>query len=409
MKKLLALALAVIVTFPAFYSCKDDVVDVPYSKNTIEENKVKIEEEGLALLDKMDAMKNLSAMNTLMDLNTLMYGSSEYEYYGVAGLVKKVVEQKSGRSLIKKIESKTTVTDPYYTFMGIEAGIYTWNSSISEFQWTESAGELTFKYPSSGSTTNNTILKVSNLKYDEQTYESETSYMLTSLNVLMTVSGSEQLSLEMRAEFDDDGMPISYRSEFEVKEGYSFTETFSNSGSKAKFDATYGFDGEDLFMAHMESSGDFTYDNMYSLEDPENEDQLDEFLDKANMWIQAGNLKFAAVVDFNNYIKQKSSKFPNDVIGSTLEDSEAMAKIMNDNIKATLMFAKEKKAIAKGLFYSYEYDEYYYPGEYATGLKFVFADDSSLDQSFIETGFEDLLSAYEEFMMAMEESYYQLM
>lgn len=409
MKKLLVLILAVIVTFPAFFSCKDDAVDVPFSKNSIEENKVQIEEEGLALLDKMDAMKNLSAMNTLMDLNALMYGAPEEEYYGVAGMVKKVVEQKSGRSLIKKIESKTTVTDPYYTFIGIEAGIYTWNSSISEFEWTASANELTFKYPSAGSTTNNTILKVSNLKYDELTYDSETTYMMTSLNVLMTVSGSEQLSLEMRAEFDDDGMPISYRSEFEVKEGYSFTETFTNSGSKAKFDAVYGFDGEDLFMAHMESSGDFTYDSMYSLENPENEDQLDEFLDKANMWIQAGNLKFAAVVDFNNYIKQKSSKFPDDIVGTSMEDSEAMAKIMNDNIKATLMFAKEKKAIAKGLFYSYEYDEYYYPGEYATGLKFVFADDSSLDQSFMETGFEELLSAYEEFMMAMQDSYYQLM
>jgi len=82
-----------------------------------------------------------------------------------------------------------------------------------------------------------------------------------------------------------------------------------------------------------------------------------------------------------------------------------MAEIFNKYMKLCLLYAKERQAIAKSSFYAYEYDAENYPGEYTTNLKFIFKDGSSMDESFFETGFEDFIDAYEEFLTEMETNY----
>lgn len=394
-----------IVVVLSFSNCKKDDVDVAYSKNTIEENKQQIEEEGLALIDKMDGMKNLAGMNAVMDFE--MLGSTDPVAYSarfkpVIDLIDPITKLGKDKLAIVKLRVSSKDVDAFFTLFGNEAGVYTWNSLTKDFDWTSSPNEMTFKYPSEGSTTNNITLSVTNLTVSEATQKTEQP-MVTSMDIILKNSGNTLFTLEMRGKYDEDGLPTSLTTEFEFKEGYTFSQKFTNNGTDVKWDVEYAFDDETIFKAHLQSSGDFVYDNIVEgdVEDPE---YAEKFLNDADAYIQFGNVRLAAVVNYEKLNTTLDETFPQG-IGSTEEDNLKASDIYNENIKMCVLFAKERKAIAKSMFYAYEYDPEVYPGQFGSEVKFVFSDESSMDASFFETGFDELIAAYNDFMLEMQDNY----
>lgn len=409
MKKLLTFLFLVIFLVLTFSTCSKDDVDVAYSKNTIEENKQNIEDEGLELIGKLDGMKDLGSLFAVRDLSNLLTGTP----VGVVIVFKPVVDlldpiakmDKNPMGLVA-LRATSQETDDFFDFFGKEAGIYTWNSTQNDFVWSASPNELTFKYPTEGSSTNNATLKFSNLTSITTTNDSFSGEKLpTSLNVTLVSSGVTLLSLEFSGEYNSDDLPSKISTTLEFDEGYKFTQEFTNSTSKAAWNVSYSFDGDDIFAAHFESKGDFSYDNFTGDEDLSTQDQVDQFLNTANTWIQIGNLKLAGVIDYEGLYKEANAEFPEGEEYLTKAENTRMAEIFNKYLKLCLLYAKERQAIAKSSFYAYEYDAENWAGEYTTNLKFIFEDGSSMDESFFETGFEDFIDAYEEFLTEMETNY----
>lgn len=406
MKKQLSVIFMAIVMVLSFSNCQKDDVDVAYSKNTIEENKQIIEEEGLALIDKMDGMKNLAGMNAVMDFENLAYTEPvvySARFKAVIDLIDPITKLGKDKLAIVKLRVSSEEVDAFFTLFGNEAGIYTWNSSTSDFDWTSSPDEMTFKYPSEGSTTNNITLSVTNLTVSDATQQTEQP-MVTSMDVILKNSGTTLFSLEMTGRYDEDGLPTNLTTEFEFKEGYTFSQKFTNNGTDAKWDVEYAFDGENIFKAHLESSGEFVYDNIVTEGDIEDPEYVEKFLDDADAFIQFGNVRLAAVVNYQNLSTLLDETFPQG-IGSTEEDNVKACEIYNENVKMCVLFAKERKAIAKSTFYAYEYLPIDLPGEYTSEVKFIFSDGSSMDASFFETGFDELIAAYDDFILELQENY----
>ena len=405
MKKQLSVIFMAILMVLSFSNCQKDDVDVPYSKNTIEENKQIIEEEGLAMFEKMDGMKNLAGMNAVMDFEMLAYSEPvaySARFKAVIDLIDPITKLGKDKLAIVKLRVSSEEVDAFFTLFGNEAGIYTWNSTTNDFDWTESPDEMTFKYPSEGSTTNNITLSVTNLNVSDATQQTEQP-MVTSMDVILKNSGTTLFSLEMTGRYDEDGLPTNLTTEFEFKEGYTFNQKFSNNGTDAKWDVEYAYKGDNIFKAHLESAGEFVYDNVVEgdVEDPE---YAEKFLDDADAYVQFGNIRLSAVINYEKLNSSLDETFPQG-IGSTEEDNLKASDIYNENVKMCVLFAKERKAIAKSLFYAYEYDPELYPGEWDNEVKFVFSDGSSMDASFFETGFDELIAAYDDFIMEMQENY----
>lgn len=405
MKKPMSVLFMAFLIVIAFSNCKKDDVDVAYSKNTIEENKLKIEEEGLAMFEKLDGMKNLAGMNAVMDFENLAYTDPvaySARFKPVIELIDPITKLGKDKLAIVKLRVSSEEVDAFFTLFGNEAGIYNWNSLTNDFDWTSSPDEMTFKYPSEGSTTNNITLSVTNLAVSDATQQTEQP-MVTSMNIILKNSGTTLFSLEMTGRYDEDGLPTNLTTEFEFKEGYTFSQKFTNNGTDAKWDVEYAFKGDNIFKAHLESAGEFIYDNIVE-EDIENPEYAEKFLDDADAYIQFGNIRLSAVVNYEKLNTSLDEAFPQG-IGYTEEDNVKASDIYNENVKMCVLFAKERKAIAKSLFYAYEYSPVDYPGEFTSNVKFVFSDGSSMDASFFETGFDELIAAYDDFILEMQENY----
>jgi len=339
MKKLLTFLFLVIFLVLTFSTCSKDDVDVAYSKNTIEENKQNIEDEGLELIGKLDGMKELDGIFAVQDLNILLNESFSVGYVmgfkPVIELLDPIADLDKNPMGLFALRATNGEMDEFYYFFGQEAGIYTWNSSLEEFDWTASPNELTFKYPTNGSSTNNATLKFDNLSTITTTNESFPDEKFPeSLDVSLVSSGSTLFSLEMRGEYNDDDLPSKITTTLEFNEGYKFTQEFTNSTSKAAWNVSYSFDGDDIFAAHFESKGDFSYDNFTGDEDLSSQDQVDQFLNTANAWIQIGNLKLAGVIDYEGFYKEANAEFP--------EGEEYLTKAENTKM-AEGRFPFEKK------------------------------------------------------------------
>lgn len=407
MEKIKVLSFFTFILILIFTGCKGDDLNVPFAKYTVEENKQNIEEEGVELIGKMDGMKDLSAVYAVKDLNELPISG------GVGAMVKSFRTVNEVMAPVREINSdymslaKLRATeDPYIDLIGTEQGTYTWDPASQDFTFTAGKNGIIYKYPSGKSSTNNTTLTIKNLTTIVTSNDSFPDQQFpTSLDITIVQSGTEIFSANLEASYNEDDLPANVSTEIKFNEGYTFKQKFVNTDSKISWDLSYKYNSETLVSAHIGSLGDYAFENIQESPNLASSEDVDKFLNSANVWLQVGNLKMAALYDFQKYKSEMDKNYPDDVYYSTLADNEGIAGIYNKYIKATILYVKEKKAIAKSLFYANEYDPEYSPGYYGVNLKFVFEDGSSMDESFFNSGMEDLMDAWEQFETSMGENY----
>ncbi len=410
MKKLLTVACLSASLCMVFFSCKEEStneLNVDYSDYTVEQNKENIQNEGLEVIQKMEAMQGMEFASSAQDLMELMEaGMTEDEYYQISKLLSPLAKADNNIMAVASLRASNTSMDSLSNLFKRFSGVYTYNKADSSFDHQPSTTEITVKFPIGNSTTNNGTLTINNFTYQ---YAKNADFVGTempkSLNITMKKGSTTLISFTMSASYNDKDLPKSEKTVLTFKEGYSFTQTGTYESKAASWDFNFAYNNEAFFTGGFDLGGTFQYD---SLKVVDSDDDLVNLLNTVNATIQIGNLKAIGQIAYAQMKKDMITfrEKENTIVDSTSYAAyvDEMCELFNKNLKATILYADSKKAIAKLVFY-----KDLQMGEMTKwpvmNFKMMFSDESAMDGSFFKTGFDQLQTAWYEFEADMKSSY----
>jgi len=415
MKKNVAFLLSVLIIGSMLVSCGDKTQELTYADLTVEQNKTKMQDDGLATMEKLNGMTDLSGVYAINDLNNLMNSTSAFNA-PYAQAVTKFIAPIVGMS--KNVNSLTSLRAGGFVIFGLvdalqeNGGVYTYVPATQSFTRAANTTEITFIYPIGNSTTNNGKLSVKNIVVSASTIH-DNAELIKSVDVTLTKNTSSLFNLELRATYDAEETPTSMSTAMTFVEGYEFTQSSTRSNGEVSWSMAYTLNNENLLSAHFNTLGNFTNDALNNTGSLEKDDWIDQVVDNANASVQLGNMKVTGVVDFNKLKAAHDKAFP-DGESDSKADADQLSGMYNHYVTLIVLYAKEGTAIAKSNFYTKEssngYSNYqtYQNVEYtsySSSLQFVFKDGSAMDESFFEQGFDDLYIAFDDIVVAFQTNY----
>lgn len=397
------------------------ILKLPYSSLTPEEQKVKLEKESLAFLELCNAAQSSPAVEAIHNLGILLdEGSMEF---GASG-------SKSAIS-VKSVKAAVEYADLY--------GVFTWNPSIKDWDFTESKSELKFVFPAKkNSKTNNASLS---FKLVSSGIEFEDIYLPQSVTCTLTVDNKEAAKIEFSAEYKNNN-PVPVKSEFKFTtiEGYSYLWKIEK-GDESQFAMKMSYKNQLMFEAMFKTGAKF--DQIVDL--IEEGKDFYNLLDQVNGYVKLmDDLALAYSIDAANYARVTSkieagfgtlmdARNWNSPDFFSLEGkykkerSEQHAKAFNDYMKVGLYSIKDNYKIADVIAKSEKdenggyWDCYYWNAaqnvweidwtkpeaklydEYTENPYFKFGDRTEIAASvYFSDGFDDLHDALSDFIKSLE-------
>ena len=397
-------------------ACDKKTEELAYADLTVQQNKEKMQNDGLATMDKLDGMSDLSGVFALRDLDNLTLNST------LAGDPIQMALSKIIAPMTKLDKNVMGLTNLRSTQVDIQSlsellpkagGVYTYNRSTQEFTRVANTTKIEFNYPIGSSTTNNGKLLIDNLTISTVSNPTTSSELPKTLDIELSKNSLPMINYEYTASYNAFNEPTSVNMDISFVEGYDFNETFVHNNSEVSMELKYTFNDENILSGKLSTKGNFTSDALNNESNLENEQWVNQVLDNANAYFQLGNLKVTGVVDINKGIAAYDVAFPDGDTNSAA-DVEKICTLLNDNSSLVVLYAKEGTIIAKSKFYKQEYTnwefnentwEYQEVTAYKPSLQFIFKDGSAMDQSFFDQGFEDLQTAVQNMMTALQTNY----
>ena len=400
LKFLPALLMAVPVLFTA---CSDDEKkekDV-YSELTVEAHKENVEAEAVGLANQMEAVGDMQTFDVMKTFSENMESSDLFSEEGankvVSGINKVMAEVASVKSPKSGLSLKSlAVEDESVTAMFAEyAGIYTWNGT--DWEKEASSTEMTFKFQVEGKGAEIGISKFEFVTATNQTVDEFKLELPTDIKMGISYDSNVLCSFSFEGEYAEDDMPESLVEKITL-EGFTLESSLKlTKNTKVKTDVSFDYNGDVIYSSGFEVNGEFNFDDIYdTVEGDTNEEgpmAAAEIVENASAYFQLGNIKADASVDFEGMINAMEK--------AEEQTQEAFLKILNDNAQGFVRYADTKEVIAKTEFYFYT-DEY---GEEEMSMKMVFADGTSVDDSFWTNGFEDFKTQVNDIITELNEKY----
>ncbi|MDA3891551.1 MAG: hypothetical protein PF517_07805 [Salinivirgaceae bacterium] len=393
--------------------------DTVFSEITVEQHKANIEEEGVAMLDKIQLMEQEPAidanysMATLMDESTPfknagisaeqlksaiafapVYASAKINETGVEGILKS--------TLINPAEEPETIQEMFDELVGI----YEWNPNIYEWDYTDTGDDIVLKFPAvEGGTSNNASYTVTYVGYTDPNplQDVEDGYMgdiPQNVAATLKVDGSEVSKFTANAVYDSEGIPTSIDVTFSMGE-FVWNANLTNTVNAA-FDAEASFKhaNNTILKFAFGVAGDWTEANIednfaityyaewydeelgYWVSGEIDESELDNFdytwsevefdvhkvIKEGNASFQAMNMKIVGAIDAEK-LGDAIEAIPEGLYDN--DEDEAVAKeieAMNEHVSLSLRYGDSNEIIALIEAYpiseEYSYEEYYYDGEW---------------------------------------------
>jgi len=391
-------------------SCGDKTQEVEFANLTVEQNKAKLQDDGLATMQKLDGMTDMASVYALQDFINLS-NTASIASDNVLNVVSKLIApvanlDKNVRGLTNLRSTEASI-DTISTIFDEVGGVYTYQRATNEFTRVANSTEITFLYPIGTSLTNNGKLTVNNLTVKSLSKEDMPSELPKTLKVELFKNNASIFSFDWLAAYDADGVPTSWSTEFTFVEGYKFTQSMSNTEAKISWAFAYTLDNANILSAEFSSNGNYSYDVLSNPESLSSDELAAKVIEDANAFVQLGNIKVTGVVDFANLKKASDKAFSGEETDyKTMVDKQT--ELFNTYIKLVVLYAEEGTAIAKSNFYTLEQtDDYGDYTNYSTNLQFEFKDGSFMDQSFFDEGFDDLIVAYQNMVTDFQTNYAQ--
>lgn len=431
------------VFFTACNKDKDEKTpfNAKYADLSIEENKANLEEEGIAMVNELEGLKNATAIEVAINFEDL--SSNEVNGRSVildgaakpVNLITSIAYSRSYKDLNKSF--KTALEDPEtFTEMWNDlVGKYTWNANTYEWDYTEQADKIIFLFPGKKSDTKNSAsITISNYTFTtiaNPGYEIDDEFgndFPTGLKMELAYNSSVVSTFNLSAAYTNDGIPTNVELILTVDDFSMSAKTTHKPYTNASVKYTFKRGSEILVEMYADASGNWSEENIdnnmveikefeyidwegdsvfYYYTDP----IIENILTKGNAYMQVMNIKVAGMIDVKSYgktLRDLEDNYEKELITSKVY-IEKLEEACNKYIKLVVVYADTEKKIAAAVFKSYyeEMDsEWGSSVEYGMNLEFVFADGSRVDaETYISDGFDTLTDEINNFIDSINEEY----
>jgi hypothetical protein len=420
---------AFIVAGSMFVGCNKDDDEVKttepefpteYSELTVAQNKTKLEDNGVSLMNNITTLKNSSGIQTTIAFTQHLEGATVPENMGGR------VSNNSGVKLLQILSSfGQSKTSPSKTIKGLRIseedgftsfkaeydevlGIYTYHKANDTWTYEKTGDKIVFNFPSTEEgTVNNaqysiygleTVTISSNLGGEDYNGDYPTA-----LKAELTIDNVKKMEYNFSAAYNNSGDPSSIAISLTI-DSYTLAYEVSNSTTDAKFDYSLKNGNQILLAYGARATGNFSSASVEGSED------FSDVITTSSAYFQIMNIKFSGEVNANALADALAS-------ATTTEDELAA---WNANYKLIVFYDDTKKKIADSEFYiteeeytewemvwneelqDYEWVEHEVTRE-SLEIRLVFADESKSDlATYTDTGFEDLKSSFESFIEDLE-------
>jgi hypothetical protein len=400
-------------------------VEIPteFSEFTAEQNKEKLEDNGIAMVNKMTSLKNASGIQTTISMNHFL-GISTPEGGRVATNNKAVkmmlllsrfgIGKAKASDVLKGFRTKEDEPSTAQEVFDEYKGTYAWNKTTQDWTYTAGGDKIVFQFPSTETgTTNNAELaiygytskQVVNELVGDEGYEGDVP---TALKADLSVGGTKQIVYDFTASYKNNGEPTSVKTSLTIGT-YKFAFEATNTTTEVGVVYSLTDNGTNILSFGVGATGNFNSDNI-----SESEGAAGDIVTSSSAFFQVMNIRAAGEV------KAKT-------LFEALEVAETAAQkttAYNANVTLVVFYADTKKKIADTKFiasiyqeepYEYCYDldgdgidetceTYEYEPEETVDLELVFADGSPVDIStYTDEGFSDLTEELEKFQDDLDE------
>ena len=419
MKKNLLLSAVLLAGVFAFTACSkdEDGKQDTFSSLTPEEHKQEIESEGIAFVQNMSALADLTLYDVMTEFTSLMDQSSSMQVNKVVatGLNQIEAVRHSSKASVELKQLVAEGDESFSALWAAEAGIYEWDSSISDWTYTEAADQITYKFTVNGEPA---AISATNFTYQVAANQTEEGFAIelpNSLKISISLSGTDLCYYDYSGEWYSNDTPKLLEEEFYL-EGYSLTAKLDlQNKSNLKTSSSFDYNGSVISASGFEVKGNIDYDAIFDeLEGMEEGDIMaQDIVNSANAYFQIGNVKAEGLINVEGIINDFNS-----ADGSGIETEEDFlqleADIINDNAKIYIRYADSNEIIAQGEVYvnNYEYEYYdYYTDSYVTetyqnlDMRMVFGDESAMSGDFFDNGFGDMINEINKLIDDMNTNY----
>ncbi len=419
MKKNLKFSALLLAGVFAFTACsKDDDGDKDtFSSLTPEQHKQELESEGVAFVQNMNALADLTLYDVMEEFTSLMDQSASMQVNAVVatGLNQIEAVRQSSKASVQLKQLEAEGDESFSALWAEEAGIYEWDSSVSDWTYTEAADQITYKFTVDGEPA---AISATNFTYQAAANQTEEGFVIelpNSLKIGISLSGAELCYYNYAGQWYSNDTPKLLEEDFYL-EGYNLSAKLDlQDKSHLKTSSSFDYNGSVISASGFEVKGNIDYDAIFNeLEGMEEGDIMaQDIVKNANAYFQIGNVKAEGLIDVEGLINDYSSADGSDV--ETEEGAlQVMADILNDNAKIYIRYADSNEIIAKGEVYvnTYEY-EYYdsFNDSYVTetykdlDMRMVFGDESAMSGDFFDNGFGDMITEINNLIDNMNTNY----
>ena len=418
MKKTIYLFVGAVTMLLAFSSCKQSAADdtLPFSTLSVQGQKQSIEQNGLDLVDKVDAMQNTTAMVALKAFSN--NGGSTVSF------VKPLSQLRANllRNDAKAVETFSQQMKVAAVLADGQWGTYTWNQSIKDFNFVKGVNySATILFPA----TENSLVNTGEIKilYVESAVKAPDTnpvqYMPTSMSLVLKVSGTTALTFNFAGAYKSDATPTSVTQTIAIDK-YNWSIAFTNNDVDVSTKYAFTYNQSVLLKLEIGAAGSLTATNIQNNmgENPE------KVLSSGAVLFQVMNIAMkGSINDFKSFAAEAKASKPDSVIhngtyGKWTEYlynkaySDRNSTIVNKYFKIYGYFANESKKFADIEFYTTENTYYGYTynsttGQYQYGPKtdysveprFVLSDGSKVAiEDYASIGFQTLIDKINSYM-----------
>lgn len=261
------------------------------------------------------------------------------------------------------------------------AGVYSWNSSKSDFDTTSLGGDrVVLKFPSTenGSTNDAQIaiygVEFTTINNTEAEYEGEAP---VALRADVSVNGTNVITYTWDAEYKANGEPENLETVVTISD-FSFSLSMVNTSTDISVDYAMKNGSTTILALGAGATGNFTSEVIGG-----EEVEAGDVVTDADAYIQLFNIKVSGEVDIE-------SLAPAIDAAEDAENDVALAKAWDDHTSIVVTYADNNHKIAETEFYYYDETE-------DVSMRLIFADDSKDDiGTYIDNGFEDVEAEFEQ-------------
>lgn len=433
MKKLFFVIFPCLVLAAMFSSCKkDEIPPEKFSTLSVEDNKAKVEDAGIDFIQTMDRMKSLQTIDVVASLADIMESSgkkgleflSKSKLFSVLETVSSTAEghKKVNDVFDSMISIKGEDPESIQEFWDENAGTYTWNPSLGDWDINLGGNKFVFYFPSSDiATSNDAVFTISNytgVAISDPIDEDYTGDLPATLNADLKVGTKTLITLVYGAQYNTDGIPNAIAADLDI-EGFKFEVDITNSTDVVS--VTYKFLEESNIIMKLTASGNglFRKDNYddntipYSethtytdyvwneetqqyeeveltWTDEWEETDFEEIMHSANADFQLFNIAIRGDIDIKNLVDQLKIIDDDENLDEETAN-ESYADKINQYLNLRLVNVLNNEIMAKAEAYVVHETEYGYEDIYVD-FRLTFSDGSPIDfETYFNKGFDSFV------------------